>query len=450
MFISRIKRKLFSGEKEMASIDAVATNLPVIEIIEQNVDYNAFLNILCNDRGDLNKGYIQSILIDENKYFEMYPDVKVSGLSAVQHYFTHGVEEKRVLPRTNKLDFNVKKRGGHKHTFYFSNAGNSDGSFKYRCVYQSAQYKKTLVYNGTSDIKKLIRALFHCEKIIYSRPEKNDLTIYILELAKNIGVSVEFDYDDLLLPEYSNYLGHVRSKFSDAEAACNSLISKSSYLHYADSFRCSTTLIQEHLAELGKPTSVYKNKLLRSMLIDNSHITKRLDDISKRKVNIIYLSGTATHKKDYSIVHGALIKLAQKYPNKFNLTFLGQVQQNVFPLELFLGKVKVVSRVDFPTMLEIISENDIALAPLENTIFNNAKSNIKFVECGSQGVPVIASPVDEFNAAINHSKNGWLCSSQEEWFELLEGIVTQKIDLMDVSLESRESVGNDFVIGDAV
>lgn len=411
--------------------------------------YNSFLDTLCNARKDLDRKYIESVLIDESEYMKMYPDVKKSGLSAVQHYFSHGVKEKKVLPRIKKTVKNIKKRGGNNYILYFSNAGNSDGSFKYRCVYQSAQYKKSLVYNGTTEIKKLIGSLFHSEKIIFSRPEKMDISIYIIQLAKNIGVAVEFDYDDLLLPEYADYLGHVRSKFSGSDAACNSLINKASYLHYADSFRCSTPLIEKYMAELGKPTTVYKNKLPSSMLIDEKMVVKRLDSISKRKVNIIYLSGTATHKKDYSIVHGVLIKLAQKYPEQFNLTFLGNVQQNVFPLELFVGVVKVIPRVDFSEMLEIISVNDIALVPLEDTIFNNGKSNIKFVECGSQGVPVIASPVDEFNASINHSKNGWTCYSQKEWFDLLEAIVTKKIDLLDVSLAARNSVENDFVIREA-
>lgn len=99
-------------------------------------------------------------------------------------------------------------------------------------------------------------------------------------------------------------------------------------------------------------------------------------------------------------------------------------------------------------MLTIISQHDIALAPLENTIFNNAKSNIKFIECGSQGVPVIASPRDEFKAAITHGVNGWLCESQNEWFTQLEKLIKDPKVLHRVSLKARESVIKQHVLGE--
>ena len=77
---------------------------------------------------------------------------------------------------------------------------------------------------------------------------------------------------------------------------------------------------------------------------------------------------------------------------------------------------------------------DVCLVPLENTFFNNSKSNIKFIESGIHGVPIIASPVDQFKRAISHSINGWLCGNPSEWYDQLVSLVDSKKQLISVSL----------------
>lgn len=84
--------------------------------------------------------------------------------------------------------------------------------------------------------------------------------------------------------------------------------------------------------------------------------------------------------------------------------------------------------------------------PLEDTIFNNAKSNIKFIECGSQGVPVIASPRDEFVEAVTHGVNGWLCESQAEWYSTLEKLIKDPAVIARASLKAREAVLKHHVV----
>ena len=76
--------------------------------------------------------------------------------------------------------------------------------------------------------------------------------------------------------------------------------------------------------------------------------------------------------------------------------------------------------LSFGDMLTELSKHDALLVPLEATEFNDAKSNIKFIEAASQGVPVIASPVEEFQRTIQHGVNGWLCSSGQDWINTLQ------------------------------
>jgi glycosyltransferase involved in cell wall biosynthesis len=421
---------------------------PVINKAE--IEFNKFLIKLYKARPELKKDFIISLLIDGEQYYKNYPDVRSIKMTAAKHYFSYGYKEKRNLPIPKFIPYNKnKKNSSEKRYLYFSNAPIRDGSFQYRCVFQAKKHSNSLVYNSTADIKKVILALFLSDTLIFSRPEIDSVSFYVIQLAKRIGVTVEFDFDDLLLPEYSDYLGHVRSKFSPPEAANTSIITKLPYLYLADAFRCTTPLIQSHLSKLEKPVSIHQNKLPRYMANLESDVIEKLKDIKERKVNLIYLSGTATHKKDYSVVHGVLIKLAQQFPTKFTITFLGNTQQNIAPFKLLLGEdnVKEIARVNFQEMLDIIALHDVGLVPLEKTIFNNAKSNIKFIECGSQGTPVIATDADEFKSSIVNNESGWLCSSQSEWFDTLSGIVNQKINILPVSLNAKKQVEKEFMIG---
>lgn len=48
---------------------------------------------------------------------------------------------------------------------------------------------------------------------------------------------------------------------------------------------------------------------------------------------------------------------------------------------------------DYPTYRRLIRAADIALLPLRDTPFNRRKSDLKFIECATQGTVVLASPV---------------------------------------------------------
>lgn len=406
-----------------------------------------FAEQLIRDRPDVEPSHIYKCLIDHKKYTAKYSDVLKNEMHAADHYFTYGFSESRELIRPGLLRHSQTFKNTHEATLFLSSAPRRDGSFVYRCLFQSQTISKNLVYHGQTEIHKMVRAIFNCKELIFSRPEHNETSLYLIELAKNIGVKVTLDYDDLLLPEHCEYLGHVRSSDGKTvEHARKNIMGKSAFLLYADAFRCSTPLIAQAMAHLSKPIEVHRNQIVSAMVLPKQQCIEKLKNITSRKVKILYLSGTATHKKDFSIAQGPLLKLAQEYPDRFEITFLGNTGTHSNPIELFNTKVTVISRVNFNEMLSVISEHDIALAPLEDTIFNNAKSNIKFIECGSQGVPVIASPRDEFVEAVTHGVNGWLCESQAEWYSTLEKLINDPAVIARASLKAREAVLKHHVV----
>lgn len=73
----------------------------------------------------------------------------------------------------------------------------------------------------------------------------------------------------------------------------------------------------------------------------------------------------------------------------------------------------------------------IGLAPLANTQFNRCKSDLKALEYGARGIPVIASDVEPYRRYVEHGVTGFLVTHEREWAEALDALTS------DVGLRAR-------------
>ena len=80
-------------------------------------------------------------------------------------------------------------------------------------------------------------------------------------------------------------------------------------------------------------------------------------------------------------------------------------------------KARIIRKpfVDWRHLPEVIGSVDINLATIENTIFNEAKSENKWVEASLVEVCTVASRVGAFAQCIEDGVTGFLCSV-DEWF----------------------------------
>lgn len=65
-----------------------------------------------------------------------------------------------------------------------------------------------------------------------------------------------------------------------------------------------------------------------------------------------------------------------------------------------------------------MSECDVALCPQRIDV-HPAKSNVKVTIAMSLGLPVIASPLQSYQEIIKHGKNGYLCTTEDDWYNAL-------------------------------
>lgn len=80
---------------------------------------------------------------------------------------------------------------------------------------------------------------------------------------------------------------------------------------------------------------------------------------------------------------------------------------------------------DYDRYHEILSQCDLALLPLNDTEFNQMKSDLKFIECAKHGVAVLASPT-VYEQSILEGKTGLIYRSIEEFELQLKQLIEQK------------------------
>ncbi len=84
--------------------------------------------------------------------------------------------------------------------------------------------------------------------------------------------------------------------------------------------------------------------------------------------------------------------------------------------------------MSYPNFIPWMMKNlswDVGIAPLEDTIFNRCKSDIKFLDYSALGVPGIYSRVPSYKETIHHLETGYLVeNTPSAWTEALAELLT--------------------------
>lgn len=201
----------------------------------------------------------------------------------------------------------------------------------------------------------------------------------------------------------------------------------------------STTGLADAMKMAGLPeVHVIENALDRHTLEVAAKVCRNHTVHHNGILRIVYGSGTNTHNIDFQEAAPAIVKILEKFPNvRFRL--IGTLDLH----EIFSGFEDQVERLPTCTYEEYLSslaECDISIAPLENYIFNDSKSNIKYLEASIVKVPSVCSPRAAFSLVIVHGENGFLCETADEWETAFTILVTDAAKRAQVSEAAYTSV----------
>ncbi|MBB2169089.1 glycosyltransferase [Gluconacetobacter aggeris] len=145
-------------------------------------------------------------------------------------------------------------------------------------------------------------------------------------------------------------------------------------------------------------------------------LPRRADD-EGGPVVVIYGSGTRTHDADFLVAAPGLIA-AMAEDARLVLWIVGELA--LPPAIRALGeRVVVMPGRPYAEYLALMARADIAIAPLEDSVFNDAKSNIKYLEAAAVGVPLVCSPRRAFADVIVDGHTGCLAAREADWTRAL-------------------------------
>lgn len=96
--------------------------------------------------------------------------------------------------------------------------------------------------------------------------------------------------------------------------------------------------------------------------------------------------------------------------------------------------------------IEDLSKFDIGVMPLTDDKWSNGKCGFKALQYMSLGIPTLASPVGVNTDIIDAEKNGYLCSSTEEWITTISKLINNHKLRNEIGEQGRKQVEKNYSI----
>ena len=393
-------------------------------------------------------------------YLMEYPDVKNSGMHPFVHYIRHGIKEHRLsrpLFQQNKDKFSLENQE-YDPCFFRKNLDNIDEKdvnvaifikndinnllpteyirivIPFYHLFLEKNFTPYIIHN--EDIKCFSENFSKMDVIIVQRDSISENTAKILvEICKNNNIKLIYEIDDDLLGIDKNHPNY------------NEFIGKKEVIKYliknSDLVTVSTISLKEKLCSFNSNIKVIKNYSNDLLALNNNSFNSDI-------IKIGYM-GTVTHKHDVKLIEKA-IENVKKY-------FLKKGKKIIFEtVGVSDEKISYANQINIPfkyskypyfiRWLKRVINWDIALAPLENSEINKSKSEIKYLEYGSLGIPGIYSDIGAYSEIIENYKNGILIenNSVEEWQSAIIGLIEDEELQKDIANNAKKDIENNYSI----
>lgn len=293
---------------------------------------------------------------------------------------------------------------------------------RYRVLNKAEQLRKNgfevRVVNASAF--DLSMAQYASQIIIYRAPI-SPLLLRLCQLAKEYGKPVYFDIDDLVFDtvytdqlSYTQGLSPVDKGHYDASVRNYGLM-----LEHCDAAITSTLQLQTELLKYKDKVLLNRN-LASDELIEISRQSMKDYSQQDTKIKIGYFSGSISHNENFELVKPAIKELLSEHHN-LELHIVGHLD---IPedMKIFQKQIVVHNYVNWDALPSLISRVDINLAPLVDSIFNRAKSEIKWMEAALVKVPTVASNMGAFADMVVDGETG-LLADDDQWFEKLNSLI---------------------------
>ena len=256
--------------------------------------------------------------------------------------------------------------------------------------------------------------------IIYRSPISPEL-LRLCHLAKDYGKPIFFDIDDLVFDTlYTDQLSYTKGLPHHEKENYDANVRNYGYmLENCDGAITSTNQLQKELKKYQSKVLLNRNLASDELISISSQFLKDYSQVSD-VVKIGYFSGSISHNENFELIKPAIKQLLKKYSNvQLHIVGILDIPKDMKPFE---NQIVTHDYVDWDKLPVLISEVDINLAPLVDSIFNRAKSEIKWIEAALVKVPTVASKIGAFSDMVIDGETG-LLATDDQWFDKLEALV---------------------------
>ena len=292
----------------------------------------------------------------------------------------------------------------------------------------------------------------HSHAIFYRVPAEESVLALVAE-ARRLRVPTWWEADDLIFDEAAirasegltrlgrrtiEALVHGADLYRRAMLACDAAIA-------------STPRLAEAMERAGmEDVCVIANGLDAQTLAaaeaaraaaDEGHEADGAHAADESLVRIVYGSGTNAHDVDFLEAAPAIARVLDRC-SQARLRLVGSVAVPAC-LERHADRIERLPARGFEDYLHVLAGGDIAIAPLEDAAFSDAKSAIKYLEASILGLPSVCSPRAAFASMIVDGVNGLLSDDDQSWEEALASLVTEPARRRRIGAAARATVLRD-------
>ncbi|HEU5292397.1 MAG TPA: glycosyltransferase family 4 protein [Cyclobacteriaceae bacterium] len=159
------------------------------------------------------------------------------------------------------------------------------------------------------------------------------------------------------------------------------------------------------------------------------------------KGNNIVIGWTGSHStlKYLGEIETVLQKIERDFPH---VSFVVIANQKPAIKLASLKFIPWKEETEIPDLLTL----DIGLMPLPDDEWSKGKCGFKALQYMALEIPAIASPVGVNTKIIRNSVNGFLCVSDQEWFEALAALINDKTLRERIGKEGRKTVVENYSV----
>jgi glycosyltransferase involved in cell wall biosynthesis len=267
------------------------------------------------------------------------------------------------------------------------------------------------------------------DTLVVARVRYDHVVARLIAAARAHGVRVLFDCDDLVFD--TRYVHLVLDTLAQDAAHPGAWDWWFAYMgrieataRLCDGGIATNDYLAERMREVVPgPVAIVPNFLNRRQqeVSDELLTTKRMRRfVADGPVTVGYFSGTPSHNHDFSIVVGALCRLLERDPD-VHFRIVG-FMDDIGALASFGHRVERLPLHDWVNLQRLIAEVEVNIAPLQENVFTNCKSELKFFEAAAVGTWTVATPTATFAAAMEGEDTGRLCRAHD-WDAALEEAV---------------------------